>query len=205
VPPCDAQKLISIVEPLFWILGPQPSVYDQLGIVPNRSGNRWDISAPRNTYQTADGRWLAMSGSAPAAATRIFEAIGRADVDFGNPQGRLARAEEVDQVVADWVAERTLAEAMAVFEVHQAAAAPIYTVTDLIADEQLAHRGVFVNVPDDELGSMTVQAPVPRCSDDPGEISHLGPRCGQHTGEIFQKLLGLTANEIDDLRERGVV
>ena len=70
--------------------------YDQLGIVPTRAGNRWDISAPRNTYQTADGRWLAMSGSSPALALRVFKAIGRddmvTDTDFSDPQRRLAKA-----------------------------------------------------------------------------------------------------------------
>ena len=88
-----------------------------MGVVPERSGNRWDISAPRNTYQTADGRWLAMSGSSPALALRVFRAIGRDDLvtdpDFSDAQRRLARAREVDAVVADWVATKTLSEAMA--------------------------------------------------------------------------------------------
>jgi crotonobetainyl-CoA:carnitine CoA-transferase CaiB-like acyl-CoA transferase len=177
--------------------------------VPTRAGNRWDISAPRNTYRTKDGRWLAMSGSSPALALRVFRAIGRADLvddaDFADPQRRLARAGEVDRVVAGWVATKTLAEAMAVFDAEQVAAAAVYDITDLVADEQLAHRAVFVKVGDDELGAMTVQAPVPRFSDAEGRVEHLGPRQGEHNAEVYRDLLKLSPADIDDLHARGVL
>ena len=56
---------INLIEPLARLLEQTLLGYDQLGLVPTRAGNRWDISAPRNTYRTADDRWLAMSGSSP--------------------------------------------------------------------------------------------------------------------------------------------
>lgn len=200
---------VNLIDPLARLLEQTLLGYDQLGLVPTRAGNRWDISAPRNTYRTADGRWLAMSGSSPALALRVFRAIGRADLvddaDFSDPQRRLARAREVDQVVADWVASKTLAEAMAVFDAEQVAAAAVYDITDLVADEQLAHREVFVKVGDDELGAMTVQAPVPRFSAVTGRVEHLGPRLGEHNTEVYRELLDLTPSDIDDLHARGVL
>ncbi|GBE65968.1 CoA transferase [Mycobacterium sp. MFM001] len=200
---------VNLIDPLARLLEQTLLGYDQLGLVPNRSGNRWDISAPRNTYRTADGRWLAMSGSSPALALRVFRAIGRADLvedaDFADPQRRLARAREVDQVVADWVATKTLAEAMAILDAENVAAAPVYDITDLVADDQLTHREVFVKVGDDELGAMTVQAPVPRFSDTPGRVAQLGPRLGEHNTEVYGELLGLTPTDIDDLHARGVL
>jgi crotonobetainyl-CoA:carnitine CoA-transferase CaiB-like acyl-CoA transferase len=200
---------INLVDPLARLLEQTLLGYDQLGIVPERAGNRWDISAPRNTYRTSDGRWLAMSGSSPALALRVFRAIGRddlvADGDFSDPQRRLARAAEVDAVVADWVAGHTLAEAMQVFDAAEVAAAPVYDITDLVADEQLAHREVFVSVEDDELGPMTVQAPVPRFSRDHGRIDHLGPRLGSHNTDVLAGLLGLSATDITELHAKGVL
>lgn len=200
---------INLIDPLTRLMEHTLLSHDQLGLVPHRAGNRWDISAPRNTYQTSDGRWLAMSGSSPALALRVFRAIGRddlvSDADFSDPQRRLARAEEVDQVVAEWVATKTLAEAMAVFEAEQVAAAPVYDVTDLLRDEQLRHREVFVRTTDDELGDMTMQAPVPRFSETDGRIAHLGPRLGEHNSEIYGKLLDLDPNDVDELRARGVL
>jgi len=200
---------INLVDPLTRLLEQTLLGYDQLGIVPQRSGNRWDISAPRNTYRTSDGRWLAMSGSSPALALRVFRAIGRddlvADGDFSDPQRRLARAVEVDDVVAEWVARHTLSEAMAVFDAAEVAAAPVYDITQLVADEQLQHREVFVSVPDDELGTMTVQAPVPRFSADDGKVAHLGPKLGEHNVEVYGHVLGLNASEVDDLHAAGVL
>ncbi|MFV8050670.1 CaiB/BaiF CoA transferase family protein [Mycobacterium sp. 48b] len=200
---------INLVDPLARLLEQNLLGYDQLGIVPRRTGNRWDISAPRNTYRTSDGRWLAMSGSSPALALRVFRAIGRddlvSDADFSDPQRRLARAAEVDAVVAEWVAAHTLSEAMAVFDAAEVAAAPVYDITQLVADEQLRHREVFVSVSDSELGAMTVQAPVPRFSEHAGKVESLGPRLGEHNTEVYHQLLGLTAEELDDLCARGVL
>lgn len=200
---------INLVDPLARLLEQNLLGYDQLGIVPHRAGNRWDISAPRNTYRTSDGRWLAMSGSSPSLALRVFRAIGRddlvSDADFSDPQRRLARAAEVDAVVAEWVAAQTLSEAMAVFDAAEVAAAPVYEIADLVADEQLQHRQVFVSVVDDELGAMTVQAPVPRFSGNAGRVDSLGPRLGEHNAEVYHELLGLAAEEVDRLHTAGVL
>ncbi|HYB83347.1 MAG TPA: CoA transferase, partial [Mycobacterium sp.] len=185
---------VNLIDPLARLLEQTLLGYDQLGLVPERAGNRWDISAPRNTYQTADGRWLAMSGSSPALALRVFRAIGRDDLvqdaDFSDPQRRLARAREVDEVVAKWVSSKTLAEAMEVFDAAEVAAAPVYDITDLVADEQLQHRGVIVTVDDPELGAMMVQAPVPKFSESPGRVYHLGPALGEHNAEVYGEILG---------------
>lgn len=200
---------INLVDPLARLLEQNLLGYDQLGIVTERSGNRWDISAPRNTYQTSDGKWLAMSGSSPTLALRVFKAIDRDDLvsddDFSDPQRRLARAAEVDAVVAEWVAGKTLTEAMAVFDAAEVAACPVYDVADMIADEQLKHREVFVSVPDEELGAMTVQAPVPRFSGDDARLEHLGPKLGEHNAEVYGELLGLDQDDIDKLRADGVL
>jgi crotonobetainyl-CoA:carnitine CoA-transferase CaiB-like acyl-CoA transferase len=200
---------INLIDPLARLLEQTLLSHDQLGLVPERSGNRWDISAPRNTYRTADGRWLAMSGSSPALALRVFRAIGRSDLvedsDFSDPQRRLARAREVDAVVAEWVARKTLSEAMAVFEAEEVAAAPVYDVVDLVGDEQLAHREVFISVDDNQLGAMKVQASVPRFSCARAVVDHLGPGLGEHNAEVYGEMLGLTSSDLDELHARGVL
>lgn len=200
---------INLIDPLARLLEQTLLGYDQLGLVPGRAGNRWDISAPRNTYQTADGKWLAMSGSSPALALRVFTAIGRGDLvsdaDFSDPQRRLARAVEVDEVVAKWVSTKTLDEAMEVFDDAEVAAAPVYDITQLVADEQLHYRGVFTKIDDDELGAMTVQSAVPKFSENPCRIDHLGPKLGEHNAEVYAELLALSESDIDELHAAGVL
>ncbi|MFP5070429.1 CaiB/BaiF CoA transferase family protein [Pseudonocardia nantongensis] len=200
---------LNLIEPLARLIEQPVLTHDQLGTVPNRTGNRWDISAPRNTYRSADGHWLAMSGSAPTIAMRALRAVGRpdltADPRFAEAQQRLKHAGEIDAVMADWVAGRTLDEAMAVFEEAEVAAAPVYDAPQLLADPQLTARGTYPRVPDTELGEMRVQGPVPRFSATPGRITHLGPALGAHTEEVYRELLGLDDDRLAELRASEVL
>jgi crotonobetainyl-CoA:carnitine CoA-transferase CaiB-like acyl-CoA transferase len=200
---------INLIEPLARLLEQPVLTYDQLGIVPARTGNRWDISAPRNAYRTSDGRWLAMSGSAPTIAMRALRAVGRPeltlDPKFAEAQQRLRNAAEIDAIMADWIGQRTLDAALAVFEEAGVAAAPIYDAEQLLDDPQLGARGVYPPTPDPELGSMRVQAPVPRFSATPGAITHLGPRLGEHNAEVYRAVLGLDDGRLHELHEQGVI
>ncbi|WP_230425441.1 CaiB/BaiF CoA transferase family protein [Prauserella cavernicola] len=200
---------VNLIEPLARLLEQPVLTYDQLGTIPARSGNRWDISAPRNTYRTKDDRWLAMSGSAPSIAMRALRAVGREDLTtdprFAEAQQRLRNAAEIDKVIADWVAERTLDDAMSVFEEAGVAAAPVYDAEQLLADPQLRARNVYRRMADPELGEMTVQGPVPMLSATPGRVDHLGPELGAHTDEVLGQLLDLTAEDLTSLRTEGVI
>lgn len=206
----DGQLIdVNLIEPLARLLEQPLLTYDQTGELPARMGNRWDISAPRNTYRTSDGHWLAMSGSAPSIAMRALRAVGRPDLTsdprFAEAQQRLKHAGEIDAVMAEWIADRTLDEAMTVFEEAEVAAAPVYDAAQLLADPQLQARGTFPRIPDPDLGAMTVQGPVPRFSATPGGIDHLGAGIGAHNDEIYGELLGLTEERRRELHENGVI
>ncbi|ADJ48852.1 acyl-CoA transferase/carnitine dehydratase [Amycolatopsis mediterranei S699] len=200
---------VNLIEPLARLLEQPVLTYDQFGTIPVRTGNRWDISAPRNVYRTKDGHWLAMSGSAPTIARRALEAVGRPELTkdprFAEAQQRLRNAAEIDGIMAAWIAERTLDDAMTVFEEANVAAAPVYDAEQLLADPQLQAREVYPSIPDADLGSMRVQAPVPRFSATPGRIDHLGPALGEHNNEVYGGLLGLDAGTLRELREQGVI
>jgi crotonobetainyl-CoA:carnitine CoA-transferase CaiB-like acyl-CoA transferase len=200
---------INLIEPLARLLEQSVLTYDQLGTIPTRMGNRWDISAPRNAYRTKDGRWLAMSGSAPTIAMRALRAVGRPELTmdprFAEAQQRLRNAAEIDAIMADWISRRTLDEALAVFEEAGVAAAPVYDAQQLMDDPQLRARGTYPSIPDPELGSMRVQGPVPRFSATPGQITHLGPGLGEHNAEVYGELLGFDTGRLAELREQGVI
>ncbi|WP_306320091.1 MULTISPECIES: CaiB/BaiF CoA-transferase family protein [unclassified Streptomyces] len=200
---------VSLVEPLTRLLETGTLAYDQLGLVKGRSGNMLPASAPRNTYRSSDGRWLAVSSASPSIAARVFRAIGREDMacdpDLIDPVRRQERAAEVDAAVADWVSRHTLDEAMSAFEAAEAAATAVYDAPALLADEHLRARGTFVGVQDPDFGKVTVQAPVAHLSDTPGHVAHLGKALGADNDRVYGDLLGLSPDKIAELREEGTI
>ncbi|MBB5783727.1 CaiB/BaiF CoA transferase family protein [Nonomuraea jabiensis] len=199
---------LAIIEPILGILGPQMTAYKALGVVPRRTGNRSSSNAPRNTYRTRDGRWLAISTSAQPVAERVVTLVGRPDLVeqpwFASGSGRVQHVDELDEAVASWIAERDADEVIARFEEAQAAVAPIYDVSDIAEDPQYAALETFVEVPDEELGSVTLQNVLFRLSDTPGEIRWPGRRLGRDTDEVLAEL-DYTGEAIAALREEGVI
>ena len=132
---------ISLLEPLLTLLGPGPSVYDQLGIVPGRHGNRSTNNAPRNTYKTRDGRWVAISASATSIAERVMRLVGRPDIAeqpwFHSAGERVRHGDQLDDIVAGWIRARDFDEVMRAFEEAGAAIAPIYDIEQLMNDPQV--------------------------------------------------------------------
>jgi crotonobetainyl-CoA:carnitine CoA-transferase CaiB-like acyl-CoA transferase len=200
---------VNLIEPLARLIETSTLTYSQLGKVVGRVGNMLPASAPRNAFETSDGRWLVISSASPNIALRVFRAIDRPDLvddpEFSDPVRRQARAHEVDDLVAGWIRRRTLAEAMDVFERADVAAAPVYDAQQLLADEHLRARGTFVELDDDDLGRMTVQAPVARLSETPGGVDHLGRRLGADNDEVYGDLLGLDAARLAALRADGTI
>ncbi len=200
---------VNLIEPLARLIESSTLTFDQLGASPGRVGNRLDASAPRNAYRTADDRWIAISSASPSIAVRVFRAIDRADLahdpDYVDPVRRQERAGEVDDLVAKWIGERTLAEAMAVFEAADVTAAPVYDAEQLLADEHLRARGTYVRVDDPDLGPVTVQAPVAVLNDTPGRIEHLGRALGADNDAVYGDLLGLDEDRLAALRAASVI
>ncbi len=199
---------LAIIEPIMGLLGPQMTAYKALGVVPRRTGNRSSSNAPRNTYRTRDGRWLAISTSAQPIAERVVTLVGRPDLVeqpwFATGQGRVQHVDELDEAVASWIAERDAAEVVARFEEAQAAVAPIYDVTDIAQDPQYEALGTFVELPDEELGTVTMQNVMFRLSDTPGEIRWPGRPLGRDTDEVLGEL-DYSRERVAELREAGVI
>jgi crotonobetainyl-CoA:carnitine CoA-transferase CaiB-like acyl-CoA transferase len=200
---------ISLVEPLARLVEQATLAYDQLGAIQPRTGNRVDASAPRNTYRTVDDKWVAVSSAASSTAIAVYRAIERPDLatrpDYVDPVPRQRRSEEIDRLVADWVAAHSFDQVMKVFLAEGVAAAPMYDAGQLLADEHFQARGTFVAVDDPDLGTATVQAPVAVLSETPGAVQHLGRGLGADNDSVYGGLLGLDAARMDALREAGAI
>jgi crotonobetainyl-CoA:carnitine CoA-transferase CaiB-like acyl-CoA transferase len=200
---------LSIYEPLFWLLGPQSIVYDQLGIVQGRTGNSTDWTAPRNAYQVNDGRWVGLSASSQAIAERVMRIIGREDFLaedwFRDHTGRVAHKEELDAAIGAWMAERSMDEVLGIFEQFEAALGPIYSIADIFEDPHYRARETIVSVMDGLLGEVRMQNVVPRLSETPGRVRHIGGELGCDNRDVFVSQLGHSDEDIERWRAEGVM
>lgn len=198
----------SLLEPLFSIMGRMTVDYSVNERVQTRTGNRSTYSAPRNTYRTTDGEWVALSGSANAVALRILRAVGgeelATDPRFRTPDARLEHVEELDEIIADWMADHTRAEVLEQFREHEAAIAPVYDSQDIFADDYFWERDALLEVTDPEYENLVMPGVVPTLSETPGQVRHAGPPLGADTVEVLTEYGGLTEPEVADLAADGI-
>ena len=199
---------LAIIEPIFTVLGPQPIVYDQLGVIQKRSGNRSVNNAPRNTYQTKDGKWVAISTSAQNIAERVMRLVGHPEyIDepwFESGSERAKHADELDAAVQSWISERSTDEVVEAFEDANAAITPIYNIEDIMQDPQYNALNSIISVEDPELGPLKMQNVLFRLSETPGEVRWSGPRLGEHNEEVYGEL-GIDKERLEELKAGGVV
>ena len=199
---------LAIIEPLLTILGAQPTVYDQLGVIQQRTGNRSANNAPRNTYRSADGRWLAVSTSAQKVAERVVRLVGRPDLVeqpwFATGRQRAEHADELDKAVGDWIAQRSSSEVIEAFEGANAAISPVYDIADIMSDPQYRALESITTVDDPELGPIKMQNVLFRMPGAPGRIRWPGPPLGAHNEEVYGRL-GVPSERLAELRDRGIV
>ncbi|MFI9216381.1 CaiB/BaiF CoA transferase family protein [Streptomyces werraensis] len=198
----------ALIEPILAALGPHPTWYDQLGYVQPRTGNRSQNNAPRGTYLTADGTWVAVSTSAQSIAERVMVLVGRPDlIDapwFATGEGRARHADVLDEAVGGWIARHSRADVLAAFEKAEAAVAPVQDVRDVMADPQYQALSTVTTVDDPELGPLRMQNVLFRLSATPGAIRWAGRPHGADTEEVLTGL-GLTPADLAELRAEGAV
>jgi crotonobetainyl-CoA:carnitine CoA-transferase CaiB-like acyl-CoA transferase len=198
---------VSLFESVFNILGPLPTLYKANGKLQERNGSRLTFSSPRNVYRTRDGHYFAVSGTAPSAAETIVRLIGGeellADHRFATHEARAQHAEELDQAVEAWIAARDVAEVDRLFQEVGGAGIRVLTMADVFEDPHYRDRETLVEVEDDELGTVSLAAPVPRMSGTPARVGHVGQALGRDTDDVLASL-GYSAEEIDAGRDEGI-
>jgi crotonobetainyl-CoA:carnitine CoA-transferase CaiB-like acyl-CoA transferase len=199
---------LALIEPIVTLMGAQPIIYDQLGTKQQRHGNRSVNNAPRNTYQTKDKKWLAVSTSAQTIAERVMHLVGHAEVIkeewFAGGVTRAQHADQLDAYVGDWIAERNADDVIKAFEEAQAAVAPIYDVEDIFNDPQFQALDTITTVDDPDLGKIRMQNVMFRMSETPGTIKWAGRSRGTDNEDVFKEI-GLSSNDLKSLEDEGVI
>lgn len=191
---------LSLLEPIFSVLGPEAAIYQLTGTVKQRVGSASNTSSPRNVYACADGKYVALSGSTQTIARRIFEIIGRPDMiddpRFATNSDRVKNRPLVDEAVGAWFIQHTRDEALRIMREAGATVGPVYDIADAVVDPHFREREVFLDVEDADYGSMPMHNIVPRMSATPGVWRKPAPSLGQHTEQIL-RAAGLPDAQID--------
>lgn len=165
-------------------------------------------SAPRNLYETEDG-YIALSAASPNIFENLMRSIGREelidDPRFATNDARLAHQDELDAIIEAWTSQRSREEALETMRDADAIVGPVNTIADVFEDEQYAAREDLVTVEDDDLGEVRTHGIVPKLSETPGEVRHLGGDRGEHNEAVYLDRLGLDRSDLDRLREEDVV
>jgi crotonobetainyl-CoA:carnitine CoA-transferase CaiB-like acyl-CoA transferase len=179
---------VSMYEPVLQLLGVTIAGWDAGGPPPSRSGSRVKGGVPRNVYPTADGEWVVVSGTTDAQVSRMLEILGVDDdagrAKFGTSAARLKVADELDGLVAAWIAGRRRDEVLATLLDARIPAAPVNDFAALVTDPHVQARGNVITV-----DGVQMVAPAPHLTGTPGEIRTIGPGLGAHTDEVLREWL----------------
>src|SRR3546814_20360047 len=107
----DGQVIdLSLLEPMFSVLGAQAASYKASGRKPKRMGSASNTSSPRNVYATKDGKWVALSASIQSMAERLFRTIRRAAMNdaprYATNTERVKRTPDADDIARAWTSDR---------------------------------------------------------------------------------------------------
>ncbi len=179
------------------------------GVNRERIGNRNPTFTPAGTFETKDGRYVQIAAGGDAVFRRLVEAMGMPelaeDPRYAKSKERITRPDELEKLLADWIAERDFHDIEERLIGNNVPFGGIYTADDISKDPHYAARENIVDIPDAEVGTVRMPAPLPKLKGTPGRISHAGPPLGQHTKEIYGGLLGMSDAELEQLAADGVI
>ncbi|MFQ5764789.1 MAG: CaiB/BaiF CoA transferase family protein [Rhodospirillales bacterium] len=200
---------IALYESVFRVLDEIAPAYAATGHVREPEGTGTLNACPHGHFPTGDGKWVAIACTTDKMFGRLCTAMGEAGLDmaeaWGEQGARLAARDEVNARVGEWTRSMDLGDLMATCLEHEVPAGPINTIADIFADPQFEARGNLFRTALPDLGEIVVPAVIPKLSETPGVIASLGPRLGEHNDEVYRGLLGLSADEIEALKEKGVI
>jgi formyl-CoA transferase len=198
---------IALFESLFRLIEWQVILYDQLGTIPTRRGNRTSISpaAVVNTYKTRDDSWITVTSATAKSVENVVRLLGLPVSEYRTREQQRAAADELDRLLAAWVLSHSTSDCLTLLEAADVVASRIFSVKDIVEDPVYAARHDIVSVRDDELGPVRMQGVVPKNHLRPGSVWRTGPDLGVDNDLVFRDWLKMEAQEYAALVADGVI
>jgi formyl-CoA transferase/succinyl-CoA--D-citramalate CoA-transferase len=183
--------------------------YSATRAIRQREGTALPGIAPSNIYPAKDGSWVIIGANSDSLFQRLAEAMGRpglaGDARYATHEARGKNQRELDEIIAGWTITLDQDELLDVVMRQGVPAGPVYDAADVAGDPHYRDRGAILDVATREFGTISMQGVAPKLSVTPGSVRWTGPGLGEHNAEIYSGVLGLTHDEIQQLREEGII
>jgi len=200
---------LTLTESAFRTSGAAISMYSKFGSIYERAGNRIRFVVPAENFETKDGRIVAINANSVKLWERLAGAMERKDIltdnRFNSFLNRFKNQDELYDIIGDWVKNYTAVEIMQLLEKAEVPCEKVNNIADLAEDAHMRQREAIIEYDDYEYGKILVPGIVPKLKNFPGQINFLGAKLGEYNQEIYKELLGLSSEEIKDLKEREII
>jgi formyl-CoA transferase len=178
------------------------------GVSPHRWGNAHPNVVPYQTFQTSDS-WIIVAVGNDSQFRNFVKAGNREaladDPRFASNPARIEHRAALIPLLAEMVKEKTKAQWITLLEAAGVPCGPINNLQEVFANEQVIARGIEMHVPHPTAGTMKLVASPMRLSKTPVEVRMPPPLLGQHTDEVLRDELGMSASQINELHQRGII
>ena len=199
---------VAMQEAAYPTLTSQLEAYWRSGTVPPRTGNASHNRVPINVYEAKDG-YVAMNLAVEEHWHKLLAAMGREDLRddprYSSPAARVENRELVDATISAWTKTLGKMEIFAIAKRSRIPLAPVRNVDEVMHDPHMHERGFLDDIDHDEIGRITVPTSPLRFHGADRRKTTPSPKLGQHNDEIYGGWLGLSADEISELKHDGVI
>lgn len=171
-------------------------------------GNRLKDVVPWNIYSTAEGGYVAICVINQSTFEKLMQLIGKADVvekfKLYSLKKRKNGREAIEKAIGDWVSSKTRAEAMTVLCENGIPCGAVQDSLEIADDPHLNHRELIANIVHPQWGKIKVLGCPVKFADNRMKIK-ASPKFGEHNQEIFSGLLGLSKEQIQQLKSSNII
>lgn len=200
---------IGLYESVFRMMEFLVADYDQNGVIKERSPGLSGHSSPAGTFQTKDGHWVVLVTSSDRTFERLAKAMNREDMledeRFYTNKVRLENFELTNSIVADFVKSKNRDELQKLLDDYGVPISPIYSIKDIFEDPQYQSRENIIEMEHPRLGTIKMPGIVPKFSETPGVVRNVGPDLGENTNDILKSLVGLSDEDIEELKTKNII
>ena len=127
------------------------------------------------------------------------------ELRFSTPEDRGSNKDELEGIFQHWFDDHTSEEVLTAAQREGLPCGPVLTTDQVLTNEHFRDREFFVDIIHPDAGTLAYTGPPFRLSDVPRGEDRPAPRLGQHNGEVFSEILGMSDQEMDQLREQEVI